>query len=249
MSDQYPPSGPTPSGQDPYGQQQPNPYGQPQQGQSPYGQPQPPENPYGQPQQGQNPYGQPQQGQNPYGQPGYGQQPDAYGSTPYGTQPYGAGPYGSTTDPDKRPGRVTIAAVIALVLSALVALVFGFVTVAVAAARDQIVDELERELRNQPGAADLSPDALATAVLVVSLVVAVWAVLGIVFAVMTLRRSKAGRILLVISSVLTAVVSLLAIGSLVSVVTLAASIAVVVMVFTGGANDWFARRGATPAQY
>ncbi len=50
-----------------------------------------------------------------------------------------------------------------------------------------------------------------------------------------------------ISSVLTAVVSLLAIGPWSSVVTLAASIAVVVMVFTGGANDWFA--GSPPRRH
>ncbi|GAB3222510.1 hypothetical protein GCM10027447_09450 [Glycomyces halotolerans] len=100
----YPPN-------DPYAQQQQDPYGQPQQqdpygqqpgyGQDPYGQPQQ-QDPYGQPQQ-QDPYGQPQQ-QDPYGQqPGYGQDP--YGQPqqqdPYGQQPgYGQDPYGQPQQQD-----------------------------------------------------------------------------------------------------------------------------------------------------
>lgn len=80
--------------QPPYGQNPPQPYGQPQ-APNPYG---PPPPPYGRP--GQPPYGQPQP---PYGQPGppnpYGQQP---GPNPYGQQP-GQGqpgpPYGPASGP------------------------------------------------------------------------------------------------------------------------------------------------------
>ncbi len=110
------PGQPGPGGQPGYGQQQPPPYGAPQDpssygqppyGQPPYGQPQPPhgqapygQSPYGGPPQGpqgqgaygQPPYGQAPYGQSPYGQPSYGQ--PSYGQVPYGQPPYGQAPYG-----------------------------------------------------------------------------------------------------------------------------------------------------------
>ena len=74
----------------------------------------------------QSPYGQP-----PPGQPGYGQQPPAqqygqqYGQQQYGGQPaygqppgYGQPPYGPV-DPDKRPGTVTAAGVITIIMGGL----------------------------------------------------------------------------------------------------------------------------------
>jgi hypothetical protein len=46
---------------------------------------------------------------------------------------------------------------------------------------------------------------------------------------------------------MTAVFSLLSITSIVSAITLLAGIAVIVLLFVGGANDWFKRRGHQPA--
>jgi len=60
--------------------------------------------------------------------------------------------------------------------------------------------------------------------------------------VLVLRRSNAARITLVVSSAMTAIFSLLSITSLVSAITLLAGIAVIVLLFVGGANDWFKGR-------
>ena len=75
----------------------------------------------------------------------------------------------------------------------------------------------------------------------------VGAVIGVLLGVFVLRRSNVARILLVISSAVVAVFSLLGITSGLSVVTLAAAVAVIVLLFVGGANDWFSGRGAAPS--
>ena len=71
-------------------------------------------------------------------------------------------------------------------------------------------------------------------------------VIAIVLGVLVLRRSNVARILLVISSAVVALLSLLAIASGVSAVTLIAAVATIVLLFVGGAGDWF-KRAATPA--
>ena len=63
------------------------------------------------------------------------------------------------------------------------------------------------------------------------------------FAVLVLRRSNAARITLVVSSAVTALISLFGIGSGVSAITLLAAVAVIVLLFVGGANDWFKGKG------
>jgi hypothetical protein len=244
------PYGETPPRQNPYGQPpseppaspygeppaQQNPYGQPAQ-QTPYGQPAQ-QNPYGQPAQ-ENPYGQPAQ-QNPYGQP---TQPPAYGQqTPYGGQPAYGQPgqaYGGTAT-DKRPGSVTGAAVITLIFSGLSLLLYAFILIALIVAKDEVVDAITQE----PDFEDLgiSPDSAFGAIVAFVAVFLVWCVIACVLAVLVLRRSNAARITLVVSSAMTVVFSLLGITSLVSAITLLAGIAVIVMLFVGGANEWFKGR-------
>jgi hypothetical protein len=219
------PYGPPPS-QNPYGQPA-NPYGEQPSQQNPYG---------GQPQQ--NPYGgQPQQ--NPYGQPA---QPPAYGQQPsYGQPGYGYG--GPATD--KRPGSVTAAAVITLIFSGLSLLLYAFILVALVVARDEVVDEITR----QPDFEDagISADSAFGVIVAFVVVFLVWCVIACILAALVLRRSNAARITLVVSSAVTALFSLLAITSLVSAVTLLAAVATIVLLFVGGANDWFKRRGQQPA--
>jgi hypothetical protein len=76
----------------------------------------------------------------------------------------------------------------------------------------------------------------------------VWSIVGVLLGVLAMRRSNVARILLVVSSALVGVVSLLTIGSAVSALWLLAAIATVVLLFVGGANDWYARRSAAAAQ-
>ena len=190
------------------------------------------QNPYGQP-----PVGDPGRPPAPYGQP-YGQQP--YGQQPYG-QPYGQQPVWPVgRDPHKRPGTVTAAAIITIVLSALV-LVLGLLVIVVGAADSQ---EFYDSFREGSGGTydDISDEDIRTVLMVAGGVLAVWSAAGVLLGVLVLRRSSVGRILLVISAVMTALFSLIAILSIASVITLIAGIAVTIMLFTGGANDWFARR-------
>ncbi len=180
--------------------------------------------------------------QQPYGQQPYGQAyGESYGQS-YGQPPYGGAAYGRPRDPDQRPGTVTAAGLIAAISSGLVAVAALVGLIALVASRES----LERELRTQPELRDAGFDAadlygVAVGVLVV---LVLWAVAGCVFGVLVLRRSRAGRILLVVSASAAALLSLLAIGSLFSVVTLLAAIASIVLVFVGGANEWFAGRAA-----
>lgn len=209
----------------------PPPSGQPQQ---PYGQQPPPQS---------QPYG-----QQPYGQP-YGQQPPGYGQTPYGQpqsgyvqQPYGYqapaySPYGAGNG-ERRPGTVTAAGVITLIFSGLTLALFAIIGIVVVAAKDEFITRIE----DQPGFQDVSPNDVVSVVAVVCLVFAIWCIIAMVLAVFTMRRSNGARIGLVISAALVAIVSLLGITSGGSAVTLLASIAVIVLLFTGGANEWFGRR-------
>jgi hypothetical protein len=242
------------SGGPPYGETPPrqNPYGQPpsEPPASPYGEPPAQQNRYGEPAQ-QNPYGQPTQ-QNPYGQSAQ-QNPDAQPAqqNPYG-QPAQQNPYAQPSQPptygqgyagrdsDKRPGSVTGAAVITLIFSGLSLLLYAFILIALIVAKDEVLDAITQS----PDFEDLgiSPDSAFGAIVGFVAVFLVWCVIACVLAVLVLRRSNAARITLVVSSAMTAVFSLLGIGSLVSAITLLAGIAVIVLLFVGGANDWFKGR-------
>lgn len=234
---------------------------EPRPAENPYGS-QPPTNPYGQPvppphgEQGGPPAGPPPTApysSSPHGSPAgtpegshswpQGEQPQA----PYGTNPYAAAPYGGGVGPssDQRPGTVTAAGWITIVMSALSAILFGLLTLVMLVAQEPMI----REMRRQPGFEDLDIDASSIVGIMVGVMVvfALWSVMGIVLGVFVLRRSNIARILLVISSAVVALVSLIGIGSGVSAITLLAAGAVIVLLFVGGASDWFARRG--PAAY
>ena len=186
------------------------------------------------------PYGQPDpSGQgNPYGQPAG--QPYPYGQQPaYGGAPQLAG--------DRRPGTVTAAAWLTIVLSAVTASVFGFTGLALLVARDQVIAEMEKVPEFQD--ANIDADAAVGVLVAVMAGLVVWSLVAIVLAVLVLRRSSVARILLVISCAATAIFSLLSVSSGVTVVPLVAAIATVVLLFTGGASDWFKRVPAYAGGY
>jgi hypothetical protein len=201
---------------------------------------------------GQDPYGPPPQG-SPYGQQPQAQQP--YGTQPYGQAPYGQQPYGQPTG-DRRPGTVTAAAWIAIVFSGITAVFLGLGALGLVVARDDVISEIEREM--QSGATgtdvqlDFDPESIVGVLVAVILVLLAWALVAIVLAVFVLRRSNVARILLVISSGVVALLSLIGIASGISVVSLIAAIATIVLLFVGGAGDWFKGPSAyagMPAQY
>lgn len=207
-------------------------------GETPAGGPPPPQNPYGQPA-GQDPYGQQPPAPAPaYGQPAYGQQPPAYGAQPGYPAPGGV-------DPDKRPGTVTAAGIITIVFAGLSFLLYAVILVALLVAKDDVLDEIESTEGFQD--ANISAnDALGVVVGVVG-VFAVWCLIATILGFLVLRRSNGARITLVISAAMTAILSLLGIASGISAITLIAAIAVIVLLFTGGAGDWFKRRNAAGA--
>ncbi|HEU4513197.1 MAG TPA: hypothetical protein VFR87_08825 [Nocardioidaceae bacterium] len=189
--------------------------------------------PQGQPQQGGYP---PQYGQQPYGQPG---QP--YGQGPYGypqQQPYYGAPQ-KPVDPDARPTSVTVAAWITWVLSALSILFFVMVALVMVAAQDQFLRQLEQDPTFQQ--LDVPSDQVVAAMWVMGTIALFWGASAMVLAWFAYRRSNWARIALVVSSGLTLVFSVVAfpVGLL---HTLGAG-AVIALLFIGGAQQWYSRRG------
>ena len=179
----------------------------------------------------------------PYGQPDpYGQPPGQ--PSPYGQAPYGQAPYGQATG-DRRPGTVTAAAWVTIVSSVLVAALFGFVGLALFVARDEVISEMETVPEFQD--ANIDADAVVGVMAAVVIGLVLWSLIAVVLAVFVLRRSNVARILLVISSAVVALLSLLAITGGAPVVTLIAGVATIVLLFVGGAGDWFKRAGGYPA--
>ena len=221
----------------------PPPDGPPQQ--QPPAYPPPQQNPYGQPpgpsqDQPEPPAQQPRQPEQPFGQPpqqGYGQPPQqGYGQPQYG---YGA----SYADPDKRPATVTVAGWVTIVLSSLVLVLLALGMVALGVAREEVVDQM----RGEPGLGDIDPNDLVSVLFVVFGAFLVWCALAIVLAIFTLRRSNGARIGLLVSAALSATLSLLAIASGTSIITLVGSVAVIICLFAGGASAWFSRSSGGPS--
>lgn len=236
MSD-APPPGPY----DPYGQQAPPPYGPPPPYQPPFGTPPsaaeapgtsaPPANPYADPYV--NPYAQPQT------QPQIQPQTQPYGQA-YSPYPY---PPGLGRPVDARPATVTAAGVITLVLGGLTALAGLLAAVVGHAQADELYRLLVDAGRDTHG---ITPSELATGFAVLGVVLMLSSLAAMVAAVFVLRRSRGARVLLTILAAVTVLFSLVAITSLLPLVTLVGAIATIVLLYSGGANDWFARRTPQP---
>ncbi|MDX6324590.1 MAG: hypothetical protein QOK15_944, partial [Nocardioidaceae bacterium] len=215
----------------------------PPDGQGPYGQA-----PYGQAPYGQPPYSQPPYGQAPYGQPPYGQtdgQTDGQWAYPAPSPGHGADP-AQHRDPDRRPLTVTIASVLTWIgAGATATLMLAFVAI-LAVGGDSFVREFESAA--QRSNVTLTANQAMAVGWTVAAVFLVWSIAAIVLAVLAFRRNNAARIALVVSSVMTALFSLFGIASGISAITLVISAATVVLLFTGGANEWYSRRsrGGSP---
>lgn len=233
------PQAPTPSGQQPSppdpGQ---DPYGQSPYGQDPYGQSPPAQN-----QQGQQGQGQPGQPSQAWPQPQYAQQPQPQYSQQYAGPPA----YGQPQDPDKRPVTVTVAAWLTWVFSALTLAAFVVVVFVILAARDRLVEGMRSEPQFQQ--LDVVPDDVIAVLWVLSAICLFWCVASAVLAFLAYHRVSWARIALVVSAAMAALFSLAAVASLVSALNLIAAGATVVLLFTGGANEWYSRKGGGYPSY
>jgi hypothetical protein len=195
----------------------------------------PPPPAYGQQPSPQQPYGgQPPQAPQPQGTPPYAQQP------PYGyPQQYGQPYYGAPQrpfDPNQRPTTVTVAVWITWALSALSILAFVMIGFVLGVARDEFLNQLEQDPNFEQ--LDVPTDQVVAALWVIGAIALFWGIAAMVLAWFTYRRANWARITLVVSSAMTALVSLVAfpVGLL---HTLGAG-AVAALLFMGGANEWFA---------
>jgi hypothetical protein len=135
---------------------------------------------------------------------------------------------------------VTIAAVLTWVGAGVTAtLMLAFVAI-LAVGGDAFVREFERAAQDTD--ITLSANQVMAIGWSVAAVFLVWSLAAIVLAVLAFRRSNAARIALVVSSVMAALLSLFGITSGLSAITLILAVATVVLLFTGGANQWYSRR-------
>ena len=147
-------------------------------------------------------------------------------------------------DPDRRPGTVTTACVLTWLATFLVAVMTALIALVVAADRTRFLDEFQRQA--DVANLDVTQDQILAITWTMIGIGLFWCLAAAGLAVAAFRRSRGGRIGLAISAAMTVLVSLLLILSFVAVVPLLLGLAVLVLLFTGGANDWYARRTPYP---
>ncbi len=183
---------------------------------------------------GQQPYGVPPAGATPPGHYAYGEQPyGRYAPHLYGQPGFGPPGFG-VRDPNARPATVMAAGIVTFVSCGLVLLMQGFFLLVLLVAH-------ALDLSEDPFFDGSTMPGVAIGMLAVALV---WSVVAIGLARYALRRSNGARIALAVSSGLTVAVCLLASisGAFPSILVLLAAIAVIVLLFTGGAGEWYRGR-------
>lgn len=145
---------------------------------------------------------------------------------------------GTPQDPDRRPAGVVIAAVLTWFFAGISTLVFLLVVAMLMFGQDALVEALRADPRFDD--LNVSVDDLLAAVWVLSAVAIFWSVAAIALAVLAFRRVGWARIGLVVSAAMTVLFSLGALPT--SLLLMVPAAATIVLLFTGGANAWYARR-------
>ena len=176
-------------------------------------------------------------------QSGYGQRTgDQFGQPPsYAQSAYRAG-FGAPSGADVRPGGVTTACVITWVTSGLAALLC--VLMIALSGSNRFREEIQSRLSTLSGSQTMTVDEVIGFIVVVAVIGLVWCLTAIVLAVFVAKRHNWARVLLTISAAGAAILSLIGIASGLSAVTLIASVAAIVLLFTGRANAWFRGSGS-----
>lgn len=142
--------------------------------------------------------------------------------------------------PTRRPGTVTAACVLTWVFSGLVLLVFGYLAIAASTQREEVIDQLEGDESFQD--LDVDPASVVDSLTGIGIAGVVICLVAILLAAMAFSGSGVGRIGLVVISALTAIVSLVASLAIVPFLWVIVSVTVIVLLFTGGAGNWYAAR-------
>ncbi len=152
-------------------------------------------------------------------------------------------PWGGPPPADRRPVTVTVAAILTWIGAGLVAALMGLTALVLTVSADEFVDQVDR-VADEQGVAVSRDEALALGWGMAATMLA-WALIAILLAIFAFRRSNAARIALAVSAVMTALLSMITILTGISILFLLLSGAVLVLLFTGGANGWYARAGST----
>lgn len=171
--------------------------------------------------------------------------PPAYGHPQQYGQPYG-GYAGGTVVPQRRPGGVTAASIITIVMSTITGI--GWVIIALVWASNRA--EIENRLLDDPQfrSFDITPADLDTVASVIYGLAAVFAfasLVALVTAILTLKGVNWARIVTIILAALTVVIALiLVIGQgWLALLWLAAGATVIGLLLSGSARAWFDSRG------
>jgi hypothetical protein len=181
-----------------------------------------------------NPYARP--GSDPYARPA--SDPYAQPANPYGAPAawHPAVPPASSA----RPSSVTVAAWLTWVFGSLTTLAFLILVAEMLAARDQLLGSLHS---NPALPATWDDRDILAALWVASAVGIFWSLAAIALAVLAFRRVQIGRVALAVCAVVAGLVGGVAIVGLLNA---AAAVTVVVLLFTGRANAWYAGRAYPP---
>jgi hypothetical protein len=164
---------------------------------------------------------------------------------PYGYPAYAPGR--PARDPERRPATVTIAAVLTWIGAGGTAASMLLLAAVLATGGDAFVEQFDEAA--QGSNLTLSSDEVLAVGWAITGLFLIWSLASAVLAAFAFRRSNVARILLVVSAVMTALLSLVMVLSGISLVTLVLSVATTVLLFTGGANEWYARRDQGHAGY
>ncbi len=169
------------------------------------------------------------------------------GQSGYQQQQYGQGGQGQYGGSGQRPGTVTAAAWITIIMSALTGLLWLILGLAMLVAGDEINEEIQKDqtTMDELDRAGITAQQLEDGIQVFGIICMVIGLLmlAVIFLARgVLKGSNGARIGLVIASVLTVLVGLLFITSIISVVWIAAGIAEIVLLYVGDASRWFASK-------
>jgi hypothetical protein len=151
---------------------------------------------------------------------------------------YGHDRSGQPTGAAVRPGAVTAAAVLTWVFCALAAAVFSMLVFSLVVLPDRLLEALQAN----PEVAALAPTRtqLLGALWVLSAVGIFWSLAAIALAVLAFRRVQVGRVALVVSSLLSGLVALLAAPT--GLANAVAAFTAAGLLLGGSARRWYSRR-------